>query len=155
MMRRLRAVKTPASTLYSILLLTFRVPSRIHFLHPGLVVEEWAAEAFGAEELMSAAETEPFALDLATLGWRPLGSPKSGHWSTAKSIAPLFAYGGLKLVDGMLIVATGSARDNAQLIAPGQKSGCDHRHQHEQQQPLSLTHARSLSLSLSLSPLLL
>ena len=49
-----------------------------------------------------------FALDLQRMSWRPLPAEES----------PLFCYGGLKFIDGMLVVAVGSAEAPPSYSAP-------------------------------------
>jgi hypothetical protein len=53
-------------------------------------------------------ETFGFALDLKQMSWQPL----------ALDEPPLFAYGGLKFIDGMLVVAVGSAEAPPRYSAP-------------------------------------
>eukprot|EP01052_Picozoa_sp_SAG31_P009951 SAG31_NODE_533_length_14371_cov_6.455367_13_plen_253_part_00 len=66
--------------------------------------------------LTTTAQTEPtepnealnFALDLASMSWRPLPDEAT----------PLFCYGGVKLVDGMLMVAGSSGEKTPSYVAP-------------------------------------
>ncbi len=62
----------------------------------------------GGPQGSDSAETFEFALNLSQMNWQPL--PSDG--------ALLFAYGGLKFINGMLVVAVGSAEAPPRYTAP-------------------------------------
>ena len=69
-----------------------------------VVGEDRIDEGWGDAE----AGTFGYALDLQRMSWRPLPGDES----------PLFCYGGLKFIDGMLVVAVGSAEAPPSYSAP-------------------------------------